>query len=69
MSANNVLEDKSCLFNIEAYKTGQILNKIKDIIENNVKKKTEGIIKKAIQIEWEDTTKVIIDNLLTIGEE
>ncbi|MFH2112160.1 MAG: DUF354 domain-containing protein [Candidatus Bathyarchaeota archaeon] len=66
MSVNKVLEDKSCLFNIEANNTERIFDKVKDIIENNVKKKTGKKIKEAIKIEWEDTTKVIIDNLLGI---
>lgn len=64
MSINEELEDKSCLFRIEANKTEQILEKIRYIIENNVKKKTEKKIDEAIQTEWEDTTRIIIDNLL-----
>lgn len=64
MSVNKELEDKSCLFRIDADKTDQILDKIIEIIENNVKKKTEKTIKKSIDKEWEDTTRVIIDNLI-----
>lgn len=51
-----ILEDKSCLFSIESYKTEQSLDKIKDIIESNVEKKTERIVKEVIKAEWEDTT-------------
>ncbi len=66
MALNQELEDKSCLFRVDADKTDQILDKVMDIIEKNIKKKTEKTIKEAIATEWEDTTRVIIDNLLTI---
>jgi len=64
MFINKKLEDKSCLFRVEADKIDPILENIRYIIENNVKKKTEKTIKEAIQTEWEDTTRVIIDNLI-----
>lgn len=67
MSVNKELEDKSCFFRVEADKTEPILEKIRYIIDNNVKKKTEKTIEEAIQTEWEDTTRVIIDNLLMTG--
>ncbi|GAG89632.1 unnamed protein product, partial [marine sediment metagenome] len=64
ISVNDKLEEKQCLFLVEPGKTDLVLETIQHIIENNVKKKTEKMIKEAIKTEWEDTTQIIIDNLM-----
>jgi len=64
MSVNRELENKSCLFRVNGAEN--LKEKIKEIIKNRYKDRTQRVIREAIQNEWDDTTKVIVDNLLAI---
>ncbi len=67
MAINKELERKECFFKAEG--ESQILGAIRKIIENGIKKQTTEAITYAIQYEWEDTTKVIVDNLLEVANQ
>jgi predicted glycosyltransferase len=66
MAINKELERKGCFFKVEG--DSQILETIRKIIENDIKRQTTEAITYAIQYEWEDTTKVIVDNLLEVAD-
>lgn len=63
MPVNAELEKKGCLFQAEG--SQQILGTIKKVLENNLKERTKQVIQEAIEFEWEDTTEVIVNNLLS----
>jgi|GEM_PF-1177503 len=67
MAINKELERKGCFFKVEG--ESQILGVIMKIIEDGIKKQTIEAITYAIQYEWEDTTKVIVDNLLEVANQ
>jgi hypothetical protein len=59
MAVNSELVKKGCLFKRD--NLNEIVTCVIQIIEGDLKKKTESIILNAITDEWVDTTKVIID--------
>lgn len=61
MPVNAVLERKGCFFQAEG--TQQVRDFIKKILENDLKQHTRQVIKEAIELEWEDTTQVIIQSI------
>ena len=63
MAVNKELEKKGCFFKVD--NVSNVMQQVKEIIENDIKKETEYTIQKAIKNEWEDTTQVIIDVLLS----
>jgi predicted glycosyltransferase len=63
MAINRELIKKGCLFKVD--EVSNVMQQVKKIIENDIKKETEYTIQKAIKNEWEDTTQVIIDVLLS----
>ena len=63
MAINRELIKKGCLFKVD--EVSNVMQQVKKIIENNIKKETEYTIEKAIKNEWDDTTQVIIDVLLS----
>lgn len=65
MSINSELEKRGCFLRCEP-NMQQISNLISKILKNNLKARTEQVIGEAIESEWEDTTEVIIDNLLAV---
>jgi len=67
MAINKELERKGCFF--RAVGERRILEAIRKIIENDIKKQTTDAINYAIQHEWEDTTKVIVNNLLEVANQ
>ncbi|MDV3104093.1 DUF354 domain-containing protein [Thermococcus waiotapuensis] len=68
MSVNRELEKMGCLISVSPFNKGQILQKIREVIENDLKKETQRMIKNTIKTKWDDTTKVIIDNILEFAE-
>lgn len=62
MSINSLLKDKGCFFKADTEQ--EIIETIKKITDENIKKKTEKVIAEAIRNEWEDTTEVIVKTLL-----
>jgi predicted glycosyltransferase len=67
MAINKELERKGCFFKVQG--DSQVLEAIRKIIENDIKKQTTEAIAHAIQYEWEDTTEVIVRNLLEVGNQ
>jgi predicted glycosyltransferase len=65
MSINSELEKMGCLLRCEPEKQ-QILTLASKILKNNLKARTKQIIGEAMATEWEDTTQVIINNLLAV---
>jgi len=65
MAINKELERKGCFFKVKG--DSQVLETIRKIIENDIKKQTTEAIAHAIQYEWEDTTEVIVKNLLEVA--
>jgi uncharacterized protein len=59
MAINSELIKKGCFFKRE--NLSEIVGCMKQIIEKDIKKKTDSVISDAIKTEWVDTTKVIID--------
>ena len=64
MPVNAELEKKGVLFQADGRQ--QILDAVTKILENNLKERAEQVIQKAIESEWEDTTQVIIRNLMAV---
>jgi len=64
MIINKELIKRSCMFKVDDKQ--HLKDVVKNIIENDIKKETEETIKHAIKYEWEDTTEVIINNLLSV---
>lgn len=64
MSVNRELIRRNCLFKIDEKKN--VMDAVKNILENDLKKETEEKIANAIRNEWDDTTEVIVNNLLSI---
>ena len=62
MSINNELIKRLCMFKVDDEKS--VKNMIDYIISNDIKKEVESKIKRAIRLEWVDTTQVILDVLL-----
>lgn len=67
MAINKELERKGGFFKVEG--ESQILEAIRKIIENDIKKQTTEAITYAIQYEWADTTNVIVNNLLEVANQ
>jgi predicted glycosyltransferase len=63
MAINRELIKRGCFFKVDD--VSNVMQQVKKIIENDIKKETEYIIQKAIKNEWEDTTQVIINVLLS----
>ena len=63
MAVNRELIKKGCFFKVDD--VSNVMQHVKKIIENDIKKETEYTIEKAIKNEWDDTTQVIIDVLLS----
>jgi predicted glycosyltransferase len=63
MAINRELIKKGCFFKVD--EVSNVMQQVKEIIENDIKKETEYTIQKAIKNEWDDTTQVIIDVLLS----
>jgi predicted glycosyltransferase len=63
MPVNTELENRKCLFRVTGEQ--QILSTVSDILENDLKQLTEKVISEAIESEWEDTTEVIVNCLLS----
>ncbi len=64
MSVNSELEKRGCFFRCEPDKE-QIFKTISKILERDLKDRTKQVIGEAIKDEWEDTTDVIVNNLLS----
>ncbi len=65
MSVNTELVRKGILFQPDAaHPTMDLANMI---IEQNVKEKTRETLRRALESEWEDTTRVIVSNVLEAG--
>jgi len=68
MLVNRELQKRSLLFKVDCIP--EINETITTIVNNNIKKHVSTEVKNAIESEWEDTTKVILNNLLnTISED
>jgi predicted glycosyltransferase len=63
MKINTDLIKKGCFFKVD--EISSVMEYVKKIIENDIKNETESIIEKAIKNDWDDTTRVIIDVLLS----
>jgi predicted glycosyltransferase len=63
MAINRELIKKGCFFKVD--EVSNVMQQVKEIIEDDIKKETEYTIRNAIKNEWEDTTQVIIDVLLS----
>jgi len=63
MAINRELIKKGCFF--KADNVSDVMQLVRKIIEEDIKGKTRYTIKEAIENEWEDTTQVIIDVLLS----
>jgi predicted glycosyltransferase len=63
MSINAELERRGCFFPSKPNRE-EMLSKISNILENNIKERTKRVIDEAIKYEWEDTTEVMINCLL-----
>jgi hypothetical protein len=66
MSVNTELKKKGVFF--EPDDENPIMKLVGTIIEQNIKQKTREIVHQAFLNEWEDTTKVIVDNVLETGQ-
>jgi hypothetical protein len=65
MSVNTELTKKGVLFQPDD--EHPIMNLASMIIEQNVKERTRETLRQALSNEWEDTTKVIVSNVLEAG--
>jgi len=63
MAVNRELIKKGCFFKVD--EVSNVMQQVRKIIENDIKKETGYTIQKAIKNEWDDTTQVIIDVLLS----
>lgn len=64
MSINKELESKGVFFKRDSKE--EIFTCIKNIVNENAKKETEKMMADAIKNEWEDTTEVIVNTLLSV---
>jgi predicted glycosyltransferase len=64
MYVNKELIRKECMFKVDDIE--QVPITVKYILENDMKKHIERIIGHAIKHEWEDTTEIIIENLIDV---
>ena len=62
MYVNKELIRKECMFKVDDIEKVPIT--IKYILENDLKRDVERIIEHAIMYEWDDTTEVIVENLV-----
>ena len=62
MSVNTELKKKGIFF--EPEKEHPVMSLVAMIIEQNVKEKTGNTVQRALADEWEDTTEVIVNNVL-----
>jgi predicted glycosyltransferase len=63
MAINRELIKKGCFFKVD--NVSNVMQQVRKIIENDIKKETEYTLQKAIKNEWDDTTQVILDVLLS----
>ena len=63
MSVNTDLIRKGIFF--EPDEENSVINLVDRVIEQNVKEKTQGIVQQALLSEWDDTTEVIVSNILS----
>lgn len=63
MCVNKELIEMGCMFKVNDIP--ETLNTVKNIVENNLDKKVEESIRQAIKQKWDDTTEVIVDNLMS----
>ena len=64
MYVNKELIRRNCLFKVDEREN--IMDTVAKIIESDLKKETRKKIARAIMEEWDDTTEVIINNLLSV---
>jgi len=62
MSVNTELKKKGIFFEPDG--ENRIMNLVGMITEQNVKERTQDIVRQALLNEWEDTTEVIVNNVL-----
>ena len=62
MCVNKELIEMGCMFKVNDVQ--ETLNTVNDIFENDLKKGVERTIRHAIKHEWDDTTEVIVENLV-----
>lgn len=62
MYANDELIRKDCMFKVEDIEKVPIT--INYILENDLKKEVEKTIRRGIKYDWDDTTEVIVENLV-----
>jgi len=65
MAINTELERRGCFF--KAAGEGEVVEAINRIIKSDAKNRTAEAISHAISHEWEDTTRVIVDNLVEVA--
>ena len=65
MVINKELIERGCMFKVDNEK--QLNTAITNMIENNVKEETKRTIERAVKHEWMDTTKVILDILISVA--
>ena len=64
MYANEELIRKKCMFKVDDIE--KVPTTVNYILENDMKRDVKRIIEHAIKHEWEDTTEVILENLLEV---
>lgn len=64
MHVNKELIRKKCMFKVDDIE--KVPTTVKYILENDMKRDVKRIIEHAIKHEWEDTTEVILENLLEV---
>jgi predicted glycosyltransferase len=65
MSVNSDLVKKGIFF--EPDEQNSVINLVDRVIEQNIKEKTQGIVQQALLHEWDDTTEVIVSNILSFS--
>jgi predicted glycosyltransferase len=63
MSVNADLIRKGIFF--EPDKDTSVMNLVDRVIGQNIKEKTQGVVRRALLQEWDDTTEVIISSILS----
>lgn len=67
MAINSELQKMGCFFKAEG--EDRVLETVKGVIGNGVKKHTGAVVADAIANEWEDTTVVIVDSILEVASD
>lgn len=65
MAINSELQNMGCFFKADGQ--AHVLEVIKGIIDNDIKNKTAAAVAGAIHDDWEDTTRVIVDNIMEVA--